>query len=182
MKTKDTWICDSCHQPITDVSHGWVEWLTRNEGGKHIGRGLRLVHHCSAHEPLDGRCQCDVRAERARDVSSLSDLPLTDFVGPDGLITLLSLIADEEVPTEEVLEMIKRLHVPGYEHARFHFDAAIADGVFEPNTRPGYYSIHDINAVLEYARHAYALQRTAPRVTVAAISSSDPSRPSHLFP
>ena len=28
----------------------------------------------------------------------------------------------------------------------------------------------------------HALQRTAPRVTVAAISSSDPSRPSHLFP
>ena len=27
----------------------------------------------------------------------------------------------------------------------------------------------------------HALQRTAPRVTVAAISSSDPSRPSHLF-
>ena len=28
----------------------------------------------------------------------------------------------------------------------------------------------------------HALQRTAPRVTVAAISSSDPSRPSHLLP
>ena len=28
----------------------------------------------------------------------------------------------------------------------------------------------------------HALQRTAPRVTVAAISSSDPSPPSHLFP
>jgi len=30
------------------------------------------------------------------------------------------------------------------------------------------------------AQFNHALQRTAPRVTVAAISSSDPSRPSHL--
>ena len=152
MKTQDTWICDSCRQPITKVEHGWVEWLTRREGGKEIGRGLRLVHHCTAHDPLNGRCQYNSRAEYERDHSGLSDLPLTSFVGPDGLIKLLSLIANEEVPTHQVLEMIKRLHVPGYEQARFYFEDAIADGVFEPNTRRDYYSLCQINAVLEYSR------------------------------
>ena len=154
MTKKATWVCDSCGQAIEDVSHGWVEWLLRKEGDKYIGRGLRLVHHCSAHEPLDTRCQYRERNEYQRDESILNDLPLTDFVGPDGLITLLSFIARGELPADEVLEMIKRLHVPGYEQARFHFDAAIAEGVFEPNTMPGYYSLHDINAVLEYIRNA----------------------------
>lgn len=52
------------------------------------------------------------------------------------------------IPQEDVLEMIKRLHIPGYEHARLHFDEAIADGVFEPNRRPGYCRRDDIVAVL----------------------------------
>ena len=154
MTSRDTWICDSCHQPIADVEHGWVEWLLRKEGDEFSGRRLRLVHHCSAHSVLDRRCQYDPHAQNTFDGSGVSGLPLKEFVGHDGLITLLSFIADEVVPTNEVLEMIKRLHIPGYEHARFHFDSAIAECVFEPNTPLGYHSIDEINAVLEYARNA----------------------------
>ncbi|XHR31043.1 MAG: hypothetical protein ACFUZC_10870 [Chthoniobacteraceae bacterium] len=46
--------------------------------------------------------------------------------------------------------MIKRLHIHGYEHARLHFDEAIANGVFEPNTALGYHPQEDIKAVLDW--------------------------------
>ena len=48
------------------------------------------------------------------------DLSLTEFLGPDGLMHLLDFIAKGRVETSEVLEMIKRLNVPGYEQSRIH--------------------------------------------------------------
>lgn len=77
----------------------------------------------------------------------VNDLPLTHFLGPDGLMQLLAYIAEEHVERAEVLELIKRLFIPGYEHARLHFDAAISEGIFEPNTAPGYHWVSDIEAV-----------------------------------
>jgi hypothetical protein len=150
MNKPNTWTCDSCGEPITNAKDGWVEWLTRDEDDVRIGRGLRLVHHCSAHVPLDTRCQYNERVEHAADGSIVSDLPLESYLGTTGLIDLLSLIAEKRIPVEEVLELIKRLHVPGYEQARFHFDAAIEAGAFDPNTMPGYYSAKDIAATLKY--------------------------------
>ena len=136
-----TWICDSCEKPIIDPEHGWVEWLG-NQGT--IGRGLRLVHKQSdSPRAPDGQCRYD-------DDSCHNDFGLSDLLGPDGLMQLLEFLADGTIIKEEVLEMIKRLHIPGYEHARLHFDAAIAEGVFEPNTASGYYSQEQINAVLEW--------------------------------
>jgi hypothetical protein len=150
MNTTTTWICDSCGEPITKAKDGWVEWLTREEEGVQVGRGLRLVHHCSAHSPLDTRCQYNERAEYETDGSILSDLPLESYLGTNGLIDLLSLIAEKQIPVEEILELIKRLHIPGYEQARFHFDSAIEAGAFDPNTMPGYYSTNNIAATLEH--------------------------------
>jgi hypothetical protein len=65
---------------------------------------------------------------------------------------ILALIAEECVAMLEGLEMVKRLHVPGYEHARLHFDEAIGEGVFEPNTLPGYYWQSNISAVERWLR------------------------------
>ena len=66
---------------------------------------------------------------------------------------LLSMISDDNFEDkEEVLEIIKRLHIPGYEKARCFFDEAIENGVFEPNTKPMYYWTRDIDAVLEYIK------------------------------
>jgi hypothetical protein len=62
------------------------------------------------------------------------------------------MIYDDLVPKEEALEMIKRLHIPGYEEARHYFDEAIAEGVYEPNTAPGFPHQSQINAVLTYVR------------------------------
>jgi hypothetical protein len=65
-------------------------------------------------------------------------------------MNLLSFISESRLPTQQVLEMIKRLHIPGYEHARKHFRAAINAGVIEPNTEENYYSQSEIEATLRY--------------------------------
>jgi hypothetical protein len=152
MKADITWICDTCGELIEEKGKGWVEWLVirKDKADKPQGRGLRLVHHGSASP--HGRCQYDGSVEYRRDGGLLHDVPLQDFLGPDGLMRLLSLLAKGELPKDEVLEMIKRLHIPGYEHARKHFRRAIAEGVFEPNTMKGYYWQRDIEAVLEFIR------------------------------
>jgi len=153
-KEATTWTCDSCGEPIEEVGHGWVEWLTYINENNYFQRGFRLVHHCTAHEPLDTRCQYREPLEWQRNSPIVSDLPLERFLGPDGLILLLSFIAQGTLPFEEVLEMIKRLHVPGYEEARFHFEDAISEGIIEPRTGRGYYWMSDIEAVLENLRTA----------------------------
>lgn len=63
---------------------------------------------------------------------------------------LLFMLSEHELPEDEVIEIIKRPHIPGYEHARMHFNAAIAEQVFEPNTKPGFYKMADINATLAW--------------------------------
>jgi hypothetical protein len=63
---------------------------------------------------------------------------------------LLALMAEDRVPRDEALEMIKRFHIPGYEQARRHFEEAIAERGFEPNTAPGYYHSDQIKAVIRW--------------------------------
>jgi hypothetical protein len=79
------------------------------------------------------------------------DAALDEYVGVDGLVRLLEMISEGRVPTEEVLTLIQRLHVPGYEQARQDFGAAISDEAFEPNTKPGYYTVREIEKVLKWA-------------------------------
>ena len=139
------WTCDTCKQQISKTEDGWVEWLMNKGEGK--GKGLRIVHYKPASPLLpEGSCQY---AERNYPDSVLYDLPLEQFLGPDGLMTLLSFLADSKLPKEEILETIKRLHVPGYEEARPYFNIAISEGVFEPNTAPGYYLQSNIQAVIK---------------------------------
>jgi hypothetical protein len=45
-------------------------------------------------------------------------LPLERFVGPDGLMMLFSLLSDGSLPRDEILELAKRVQIPGYELAR----------------------------------------------------------------
>jgi hypothetical protein len=63
---------------------------------------------------------------------------------------LLSMIAEGELPKDEVLDLTKRLHIPGYEQARSHFDRAIAEAAFEPNMPKGFYWQSNIQAVLKF--------------------------------
>ncbi|PTL77933.1 hypothetical protein [Vitiosangium sp. GDMCC 1.1324] len=77
---------------------------------------------------------------------------MNEYLGSNGLMRLLAMIYDEELPTKEVLEVLKRLHIPGYEEARHHFEDAIAAGVYEPNTAPGFPHQKQIEAILRFVR------------------------------
>lgn len=146
------WICDTCGELIEKPGDGWVEWIRYSDSDGEIrGRELRLVHHfpASPRQRLPG-CNFDQHAEYIKDNEGVNDLPLPEFLDANGLMRLLSLVATGRVPQKDGFEMIKRLHIPGYEHAHRHFDRAISEGVFEPNTPEGYYWQCNINGVLEF--------------------------------
>jgi len=151
MDISQGWICDTCGTLIKLPSDGRMEWLEFKIGGVSKGRGLRLVHHLSAspHKATSTvGCYSYVEAYS----SGLCDGELSEFLGDDGLMFLLSKLANDQLPQDEVIEMIKRLHVSGYEKARLHFDAAASADVFEPSVDKGYYSKQDIEAVLEFIK------------------------------
>lgn len=129
------WICDACGKDIASVGDGWVEWLNRLDPVTRRVEGsysnLRLVHHrrASPRASTKNACYHDEDAYFAKYEATVADLPLDSFIGPDGLVLLLEFLSDKRfVEPEEVLELIKRLHVPGYEQARPSFEAALADG------------------------------------------------------
>ncbi|WP_342596304.1 hypothetical protein AAGT95_09390 [Salinicola lusitanus] len=81
----------------------------------------------------------------------VSDLGLDFFATPDGLMVLLQNLSDSEFQNpEEVLEMIKRLHVPNYEQAQPFMNQAVSEGVIERNTKPGYEFQGDLVAVRKW--------------------------------
>lgn len=104
------WHCDSCTELITAVGDGWVEWLvSEDESGATIANGLRLVHRES--------CRYDTRTVFRNHRSVVEGLCLERFMGPDGLTLLLSLLSAGELPWVEVVELAKRVQIPGYELA-----------------------------------------------------------------
>ena len=147
----DTWICDTCGESTTKPSDGWVEWISypdEENTGKRKGRGFRLVH--ASHASPIKSCQFGGRHEHMGDKGFVADLPLERFLGPDGLMLLLSNISEEDVPNQEVLEMIKRIHIPGYDQVRGHISEAMSKGAFYPNLPEGYYFQSQIKATLDY--------------------------------
>lgn len=144
-KTK-FWICDNCGKKIDNIENGWIEWLeAKDKNGNYKSWGIRIVHR------VDCIYNQDLVYKQHKAI--VSDVDLKSFSGSDGLMDLLVQISDNNFnDNEEVLEIIKRIHIPGYEEARLYFDEAIGDGIFEPNTKPSYYSQSDIKAVLDYIR------------------------------
>ncbi len=144
-KTK-FWICDNCGKKIDNIEDGWVECLeAKDENGNYKSWGIRIVHRIG--------CLYNQDLVYKQHKAIVSDIDLKSLSGSDGLMYLLEKISDNNFKdNEEVLEIIKRIHIPGYEEARLYFDEAIEEGVFEPNTKPSYYSQNDIKAVLDYIR------------------------------
>lgn len=119
MKEQTSWYCDTCGKLISAIEDGWVEWITyKDSNGKSKARDFRLVHGSGK------RCQFDEQAEFHKDGGVLSDLPLEHFLGTEGLMLLLCKIDEGEIPTNQLVEMIKRLHIPGYEIDRRDSDSA----------------------------------------------------------
>jgi len=142
------WICDKCGEPIQTAADGWVQWITARDG---TARQLSLVHHKPA-SPLGGRygCQFDEDIVRRGDRGIVSDNSLVEFVGPDGLLYLMQMIKRGVFPLDEIFEMIKRLHVPGYEHARLHFENAIEAGILGEPSDDAFYTQEQIVRVLRF--------------------------------
>jgi len=63
---------------------------------------------------------------------------------------LLKMLRDG-LPGNDIVEMIKRLHVPGYERARLHAGDARSEGAFEPSLPEGFYLQDEIESILEWA-------------------------------
>ena len=143
----EKWRCDSCGQDIDSVESGNIEWLRKEvRSGIHECYGMRIVHN-------DSKCMYDGMREKNVNNVSVPWRPLTTAYSQDGMIDLLELISDNEFKNnDDVLEVIKRLFIPNYEVARFHFEEAISFDCFEPNTKPGFYRTSDIQRTMEYIR------------------------------
>jgi hypothetical protein len=145
------WKCSSCGDLITSIGDGWVEWLaSEDERGERL-KGLRLVHRLSRSAGSNGSgCRYDNRQEFRNDRSIVEGLSLERFVGSDGLMLLLSFLASSEMPRGDVLELAKRVQIPGYEQARELFPEAIGMGVLSPTIGKGYYMQSEIRELLSW--------------------------------
>jgi hypothetical protein len=148
------WTCATCGVLITRIEDGWVEWLAADDRqGNTKLKGLRLVHQLGDHSGAPGRrgCRYDARRDFRNDGSIVEGLPLERFVGPDGLMLLLWFLATGELPKDDVLELAKRVQIPGYELTRELFQEAMASGVVTPSLRDRYYLQTEIRALLRWA-------------------------------
>lgn len=138
------WHCDSCDRLIESVHDGWVEWLaSEDDTGATIVDGLHLVHRES--------CRYDAHTVFRNRRSVVEGLSLDRFVGTDGLILLLSLLAVGELPTIEVIELAKRVQIPGYELARNLVGKEKLAQVLLPSLGHGCYLQSEIDEVLTRA-------------------------------
>lgn len=144
MNTTNFWICDKCGKKITSAKDGWVEWLipTKNNIPETRNKGMRIVHATNC---LYSDQEC------SKEDAIPGDDSLENFCGSDGLMELLQFISDDMFENkEEVLEIIKRIHIPGYEEARNFIDDAISEGIYEPNTKENYCSQRNIEKIINH--------------------------------
>jgi len=150
------WRCDRCGGLVTDLQAGWVEWLAAEDAkGKPKVSGLRLVHRRNTsprwQEPFG--CQYNPRDEFRKNRGIVEGLALDRFAGPDGLMLLLSMIAERELPAQELIELAKRVQIPGYEAVCEVVHDAVTEGVIAPTISSGFYLQCEIWDVLEWAKY-----------------------------
>ena len=153
-----------------------MEWLTDPEGRC---QGLRLVHHIEIGRLLGGCSNYNKSRERARMHWDMADLPLSEFLGPDGLMDLIHMREDPDFADCGIAEMTKRLHIPGYEEARHHFADAIAADYFPAPSTAGNYSQQDIEAVRAYLKNQPD-RAAIPRMQVKGLATSASPRPARI--
>jgi len=108
------WVCDACGARINIAADGCVQWvrLDREEG--RVIFELHLVHADNSRPPGD-ELKCTVDG-----ANTIATYPLVGLLGATGLQRLFEFTANPNWPLEEVLEMMRRLHMEGYEARRFH--------------------------------------------------------------
>ena len=150
------WRCDSCGQLVLDLQAGWVEWLAAEDTrGKPKVSGLRLVHRRNigsrSLEPYG--CRYNPRDEFRKNRGIVEGLALDRFAGPDGLMLLLSMIAERDLPTQELIELAKRVQIPSYEAVHELVHDAVCKGVIAPSISPGFYLQCELWDVLKWANY-----------------------------
>jgi hypothetical protein len=147
------WRCDCCGRLITNIADGWVEWLAfEDEYGTTIVGGVRLTHRRATGARTRGRgCRYDARKEFRNNASIVEGLALERFVGPDGLMLLLSLVEAGEFRKQDLLELAKRVQVPGYELVRDLICEATAGRVCTPFLGKKYYLQSEMQELLAWA-------------------------------
>ena len=140
---------------------GWVEWVATEDRRKRPQvRGLRLVHRRTA--SFRGReaygCQYDAREEFKKNRGIVEGLPLDRFTGPDGLMLLLSMLAERELPMEQLIELTKRVQIPGYEAVYELVHDAVNEGVVAPAVGLGFYLQSEIRHVLNWVKYQTSLK------------------------
>jgi hypothetical protein len=147
------WWCDSCGELIASIDAGWVEWLSsEGDGGEEILSGLQLVHYGLVLPNGAGQsCRYDRLKEFRNRKTIVEGLPLERFVGPDGLMMLFSLLADGSLPRDEILELAKRVQIPGYELARSFLQASTSSNVVTQSLGHGCYLQSEIRQMIALA-------------------------------
>jgi hypothetical protein len=145
------WSCGHCGDLITRIEDGWVEWIAAEDasGNEHLS-GFRLVHRHDG-STATRTCQYDQRVEFAKNHSIVEGLSLERFVGTDGLMLLLSFLAQSSASTGEILELTKRVQIPGYELVRQRIYPALAAGYFHPAISDEFPLQSEIAGVLHWA-------------------------------
>lgn len=132
-----------------------MEWLAAEDtrGKPRVG-GLRLVHRrnvgTSSLEP--NGCRYNPRDEFRKNRTIVEGLGLDRFAGSDGLMLLLSMIAERELPLQELIELTKRVQIPGYELAYELFHDGVSEGVIAPCISSGFYLQCEIWDVVRWAK------------------------------
>lgn len=156
------WRCDSCGELVSDLKAGWVEWVAAEDSnGKAKVNGLRLVHRRDASLGFGQlyECQYNPRDEFRKNRGIVEGAPLDRFSGPDGLMFLLSMIAEHELPLQELAELAKRVQIPGYEAAYEFVHDAVSEGVITPAISSGFYLQCEIQDVLNWAKRRTSLKK-----------------------
>jgi len=65
---------------------------------------------------------------------------------------LLSMIAERELPLQELIELAKRVQIPGYEAVYELVHDAVSGGVIAPCISSGFYLQCEIRDVLKWAK------------------------------
>ena len=147
------WQCDSCGELIASIDAGWVEWLSsEGDRGVEVLSGLQLVHRGSVLPNGQGKtCRYDCLKEFRNSKTIVEGLALERFVGPDGLMMLFSFLVAGNLPQEEILELAKRVQIPGYELTRGLLRESISSNVVTQFLGHGCYLQSEIREMIALA-------------------------------
>lgn len=148
------WVCDTCKEIIEEPGHGYVEYKWDPDSDFLLRYGFRVVHQ-ALHSPYrkNGANCYYPNNERG------GDWALTDCLGERGIVLLTSWIdpgkefarsfhASGVKDLREWVVVMRRLHVPFYEEARFFFSQAHSDDNMGGSNELLFYSPKGLQKIL----------------------------------